>query len=184
MPLWAPDEEILAANLNLRERKYGGIYFQDFIGSNTPTPVISFVTTGYLYGSPVYGFSIYKAVAGAGLIEDTLATSTPVPTITTALDHALYNEPLPYGFFAYGLQASNIMNESITAATAVPTFVTNSGTYLYGVSGGDYGFMQYGVASPVISTLTTGENTITLTLSLIAAFAYDTGRKYGFCVYS
>lgn len=178
LSLWAPDEEILAENLNLRERKYGGIYEQDYIGTTTDIPNISFSTIGDLYGSPVYGFAAYASIAGAGLILDTVTTGNTVPTFTFGNPYAVYDEPKVYGFLAYGIQS--IVEDDILTGELTPTFSFATATSVYG-DGDLYGFLEYGPDNGFISDpITLGESGISLSTVILTGITYGSGRKYGF----
>lgn len=178
LSLWVPDEEILAENLNLRERKYGGIYEQDYIGTTTNIPTISFSTFSLLYGSPVYGFYSYASVAGAGLIEDSITTGDTIPSFSFGNPSAVYNFPKKYGFMAYGIQS--IISDSVSTGEITPTFTFATASSFYG-NGDLYGFIEYG-SEPGLATdtITTGEGTVSLSTVVLTGITYGSGRKYGF----
>lgn len=58
-PIWEPDEEVLATNLNLRERTYGGITITDYIGVSDTVPTVTIAIDDTLYGVPLYGSILY-----------------------------------------------------------------------------------------------------------------------------
>jgi len=58
-PIWEPDEEVLATNLNLRERTYGGITITDYIGVADALPTVTIAIDDTLYGVPLYGSILY-----------------------------------------------------------------------------------------------------------------------------
>lgn len=60
-PLWEPDEEILATNLNLRERTYGALTVTDEIGVSDNAPTVTIAIDDTLYGVPLYGSILYTA---------------------------------------------------------------------------------------------------------------------------
>lgn len=178
LSLWQPDEEILAENLNLRERKYGGIYKEDAIGTTTNIPTLSFSTLGDLYGSPVYGFAAYQSLAGAGLILDSLTFGETIPTFTSGSPYAVYNQPKQYGYLAYGL--SSTILDSVSTGELTPTFSFGTSTGGYG-DGDFYGFLQYGGDSYLVTdTVTTGETGIAFANVVLTGITYGSGRQYGY----
>lgn len=180
LPLWEPDEEILAENINPRERRYGGNYVEDNFGMSTGVPIFTFSTAGQLYGVPVYGFAIYSAKAGAGLIEDEITIDTDPPAFTSALDGALYGTEL-YGFFGYAVQ--NFITDNVSLADQVPTFTQSTSGIAYGAGTGNYGFENYGASNPPIDSLTMADSTISLLTAIVSANVYGQGYTYGFSVY-
>ncbi len=178
LSLWAPDEEILAENLNLRERKYGGIYESDFIGTTTNVPDISFSTIGALYGAPVYGFTAYASIAGAGLILDSITTGNTVPTFAFGSPFGIYNEPKLYGYLSYGVQS--YLQDTVTTGEIIPTFTFASATSYYGALD-LYGFLEYGSdLSLITDSVAFGEITPTISTVILTGITYGSGRKYGF----
>lgn len=180
LPLWSPDEEILAENINLRERRYGGGYVEDNIGMSTGVPIFTFSTAGQLYGTPAYGLMIYSAKAGAGLIEDSMSILDNPPSFVSAIDGALYGTEL-YGFFGYAVQ--NITQDSLNLNTQPPSFTQSITGVIYGSGTGNWGFENYGASNPPIDSMTLADGTISLLTAIVSANVYGQGYKYGFSVY-
>lgn len=184
LPLWVPDEEILAENINLRERKYGGFYQQDNIGSTTLSPIFTTPASGELWGSPVYGFQQYNSVAGAGLFTDNITTGNTIPTFTEAIATNIYGNSILYGFMAYGNSPSGTLNtDSIALSDNTMSFTSGSAYGQYGPSN-FYGFMQYGNTNLFITeTITYGEVAPVNSTVILTGFQYGDGTKWGFNVY-
>lgn len=181
---WEPDEEILASNLNLRERKYGGLFLHDFIGSSDASPVITAATTGDLYGDgQQWGFSLYKAVAGAGLLNDSIAFSDTTISFTTGSTFGVYNTPNLYGFTSYGYANGLIDNLSIT--DGVPTINIGAIDQQYGDTNAQWGLIQCGYQNGLMTDAVTIDDTTTLTITAAATTpnVYGTSKKYGFCAW-
>lgn len=183
LPLWLPDEEILAVNLNLRERKYGGFYTEDSFGMSTGIPTLNFGIPGELYGSgELYGFLSYSSVSGSGLISDSLSISDGSISTATVDATTYYNKPTLYGFAGYGVFSGNILNDNLTINDNTPVFSTGNPYTIYN-NGDIYGFIGYGSVNHPISTLTITDSTVSLTSSNDTSTVYGSGEKYGFCSY-
>lgn len=180
LPLWQPDEEILAVNLNARERTYGGFYLEDNFGMSTGVPVFSSSIAGALYGEgSLYGFMTYQAIAGAGLIEDSIDVEDDPPTFTTGTPYFAYGAG-DYGFMSYG---SNPLTDGISLSDLSPTVTDAPAGGLYG-SGLEFGYLQYGGVPDVTDIVIFDDSaSITLTVSNSSVNVYGQGKLYGFSEY-
>lgn len=182
--LWDPDEGILAEDINLRERRYGGFYHQDYFGSNDGPPTITFSTSGFTYGAKTYGFDSYAAVLGISLIEDSISTSEPTTDLTvSAFTNNTYNNG-SYGFIPY-LNTQQFIQDSLGVNDTFSPIVvlSNNGVY-YGFPE-KYGLMSYGgnLTKP-IDTLTFSEPSVPTILTFVLnSLVYGDGTKYGFGVW-
>lgn len=180
LKLWDPDEGILADNINLRERKYGGLYNQDYFGASTPSPIITFASSGGLYGQKTYGFDSYAAVLGVSLVQDSSSVVDSVITFDVSLiSNNSYNSGT-YGFMPY-LEVDKLIEENIAVQDLFsPTITISLNGSFYGNSL-KYGLINYGAffTNP-ISTLNLSESIPTITLALSSGVVYGDGTKYGF----
>lgn len=177
MPLWRPDEEILAVNLNLRERRYGGFYVEDSIGFSTSLPVVNSALPGSLWGSGTYGFMSYGSVAGAGLVFDEIELDDFTPTITQVSPFSTYGLGT-YGFMSYG---SGFYLDEIEFEDQTPTVTYGIIDTIYGSP--TYAFTEYGIGDPIVDTITFSDASVTALTTILTTNVYGTGEKYGFCIW-
>lgn len=180
LDLWDPDEEILADNLNQRERTYGGFYQEDFMGMSDGVPIFTFSSGGNLYGQGgIYSFLTYQAVAGAGLVEEILDIEDDIPTFADGSPTAPYGGTL-YGFLSYG---STPIVESMTISEVSVTVLDAAAGTSYG-SGTDYAFAQYGGTPDATTPMSIDDSAgLTLTTASVASNVYGGGGQYGFSMY-
>lgn len=180
---WEPDEEILASTLNLRERKYSGFFLHDFIGTSDASPVITVATTGELYGDgQQWGFSLYKAVAGAGLINDSIGFADTTLSFSTGSTFGVYNDPNPYGFTSYGY--ANGLVDNLAIADGVPTINIGIIDQQYGDTNAQWGLIQYGYENGLMTdSVSLDDSTLSISAAATTPNIYGTSKKYGFCAW-
>lgn len=178
--LWQPSEALLAVNLNLRERRYSGFYYEDTLSFLQNDPSFTLVSGGYPYGEGVYGFSMYGiSIGGDSVLFSTLTAVEDTPVFTEAEDITVYDTGDVYGFAGY---AASYITTALGTSVSAPLFEELASGYLYG-EGGIRSIMQYEGAGVLEDTTTLADDTPTFLQNVLTVNTYGTSRKRGFCVY-
>lgn len=176
LDLWQPNEEIYHANLNIRERRFGGLYQTDTIGTSQLAPIFTDVPQSFLFGSFKYGFGQFNFVAGAGLVTDTITTGEIAPTYISASASIVFNTGNKFGFAEFN---SSFLTDTITSNEIAPIFVSGVSSGVFG-SSVFFGFLAFGSNIVITDTVTTGTTTPIFTsvtpLAKFGSFQFGFGQ--------
>lgn len=185
LDLWVPDEEIFHANINIRERRFGAVYHQDFIGASTGSPTFNDFSPSFLFGSPSFGFAVFGAVAGAGLVFDTITQGEVAPTFIDHPSSGLFDVGGDiFGFLSFGSVAgAGLIIDSVDVGDLAPVFVDHAAFGVFDIGTYYFGFLTFGSATPLVDTIDVGDLTPTFFNHSLVTQKFGAPLKFGFAVF-